>query len=155
MLVAVARNTLRGEVRLLTDFLGQRTGRRWAAGVSVCAILACAACSGGTSAATSGGGGGGRGGGRGGRGGRGGDGGPVPVVTTAVGQKDVPIDIAAIGNVEAYETISVRSQVTGQLNEVLFREGDFVKKGAHLFTIDPRAYQPQLEQAQANLKRDE
>src|SRR5436190_6607530 len=153
MPVPAARNTLRDEVRLLTDFLGQQARRRWAAGVGVCAIVACAACSGGTSAATTGGGG--RGGGRGGRGNRGGDGGPVPVVMVAVGQKDVPINIAAIENVEAYETISVRSQITGQLNEVLFHEGDFVKKGAHLFTIDPQAYQAQLEQAQANLKRDE
>ena len=82
-------------------------------------------------------------------------GGPVPVVTTTVGQKDVPVDIEAIGNVEAYSTISVRAQVTGQLTEVLFNEGDSVKKGDHLFTIDPRAYQAQLEQALANLKRDE
>jgi membrane fusion protein, multidrug efflux system len=120
-----------------------------------CALLAGAtACSSGTSAAGSGGGGG-RGGGRGGRG-RGGDGGgPVPVVTTVVAQKDVPVDIDAIGNVEAYSTISVRSQVTGQLMDVRFTEGDSVKKGDHLFTIDPRAYQAQLEQAEANLKRDE
>jgi multidrug efflux system membrane fusion protein len=79
----------------------------------------------------------------------------VPVVTATVIQRDVPVDIAAIGNVEAYTSISVRSQVTGQLNEVGFREGDFVKKGDKLFTIDPRAYQAQLEQAEANLKRDE
>jgi multidrug efflux system membrane fusion protein len=77
------------------------------------------------------------------------------VVTATVGRRDVPVDIAAIGNVEAYSTISVRSQVTGLLTDVLFREGDFVKKGDHLFTIDPRAFQAQLEQAEANLTRDE
>lgn len=97
------------------------------------------------------GGGGGRG--RGGRGG--GEGGPVPVVTAAVQQRDVPVEVAAIGNVEAYETVSVRSQVTGVVTEVLFREGDFVKKDDHLFTIDPRPYQAMLEQAKANLARDE
>ena len=93
--------------------------------------------------------------GRGGRG-RGADGGgAVPVVTATVVRKDVPVDIDAIGNVEAYSTISVRSQVTGILTDVLFHEGDSVKKGQHLFTIDPRAIQAQLEQAEANLKRDE
>jgi multidrug efflux system membrane fusion protein len=115
-----------------------------------CVVLAGGAACGGTSAASGGGGGG-----RGGRG-RGGDGGgAVPVVTTVVTQKDVPVDIDAIGNVEAYATISVRAQITGLLTEVLFHEGDFVKKGDHLFTIDPRAFQAQLEQAEANLKRDE
>ncbi len=110
--------------------------------------IAAAACSNGTSGAGTSA--------RGGRGGRGrGDLGPVPVVTAVVGQKDVPVEIAAIGNVEAYATISVRSQVTGQLTEVRFRDGDFVKKGDHLFTIDPRPFQAQLEQAEANLKRDQ
>src|SRR5262245_3964683 len=97
-----------------------------------------------------------RGGGRG-RGGRGGggEGGPVPVTTDTVKQRDVPVEVAAIGNVEAFETVSVRSQVTGVVTEVMFHEGDFVKKGDHLFTIDPRPYQAQLEQAKANLARDE
>src|SRR5215813_6324537 len=97
------------------------------------------------------GGGGGRG--RGGRGG--GESGPVPVVTAAVQQRDVPVEVAAIGNVEAYESVSVRSQVTGVVTEVMFHEGDFVKKGDHLFTVDPRPYEAMLEQAKANLVRDE
>jgi membrane fusion protein, multidrug efflux system len=104
------------------------------------------------SAATGGrsnGGGGGRG-----RGGRGGESGAVPVTTVAVQQRDVPVEVAAIGNVEAYETVSVRSQVTGAVTEVLFHEGDFVRKGDHLFTIDPRPYEAMLEQAKANLSRD-
>jgi multidrug efflux system membrane fusion protein len=79
----------------------------------------------------------------------------VPVTTATVQQRDVPVEVAAIGNVEAFETVSVRSQVTGVVTEVLFREGDFVKKGDHLFTIDPRPYQAMLEQAKANLARDE
>jgi membrane fusion protein, multidrug efflux system len=101
-------------------------------------------------------GGTGGGGGRGGRGGRGrGEGGAVPVVTTKVAERDVPVDLAAIGNVEAYTTISVRSQVTGQLKEVSFREGDFVKKGQMLFSIDRRPFEAALQQAQANLTRDQ
>jgi multidrug efflux system membrane fusion protein len=87
--------------------------------------------------------------------GRGGEGGPVPVVVARVGQRDVPVDIEGIGNVEAYSTISVRAQVTGQLTEVFFHEGDSVKKGDHLFTIDPRPFEAQLQQAEANLKRDQ
>ena len=97
----------------------------------------------------------GTGGGGGGRGGRGrGDGGAVPVVTAKVTERDVPVDLAAIGNVEAYTTISVRSQVTGQLQEVSFHEGDFVKKGQQLFIIDRRPFEAALQQAEANLVRD-
>jgi multidrug efflux system membrane fusion protein len=71
-----------------------------------------------------------------------------------VTQKDVPVELGAIGNVEAYETISVRSQITGVLTKVFFNEGDFVKAGDHLFTIDPRPYEAALKQAEANLARD-
>lgn len=94
--------------------------------------------------------------GAGGRGGRGGaEGGAVPVVTAHVVKKDVPVTLDAIGNVEAFETVSVRSQVTGTVTEVLFHEGDFVKANDHLFTIDQRPFQAQLEQAEANLVRDQ
>jgi multidrug efflux system membrane fusion protein len=95
------------------------------------------------------------GGGRGGRG-RGDGGGAVPVVTTKVAERDVPVDLAAIGNVEAYTTISVRSQVTGQLQDSSsFREGDFVRKGQVLFLIDRRPFEAALQQAEANLVRDQ
>jgi multidrug efflux system membrane fusion protein len=67
----------------------------------------------------------------------------------------VPVDIAAIGNVEAYTTISVRSQVTGQLESAHFSEGDFVKKGQLLFTIDKRPFESALQQAEANFTRDQ
>src|ERR1700704_4390629 len=110
--------------------------------------VASAACGSNTSAAGPGGGGGGR------RGGRGSDSGPAPVVTTKGTEKDVPIDLAAIGNVEAYATISVRSQVTGQLQEIAFREGDSVKKGDQLFTLDRRPFEAARRQAAANLTRD-
>jgi multidrug efflux system membrane fusion protein len=90
-----------------------------------------------------------------GRGGRRGDaGGPVPVLVTTVTQKNVPINIDVIGNVEAYSTISVKAQIGGQLTYVGFQEGDFVKKNDHLFTIDPRPYDAALNQAKANLARD-
>src|SRR6202162_344042 len=90
-----------------------------------------------------------------GKGGRRGDGGgPVPVVVTTVSQKDVPINIDVIGNVEAYSTISVKAQIGGQLTYVGFHEGDFVKKDDHLFTVDPRPYDAALNQAKANLARD-
>ena len=90
----------------------------------------------------------GPGGGRGGRG-RGDGGGPVPVVVATVMEKDVPINIDVIGNVEAYSTISVKAQVGGQLTKVDFQEGDYVKKDDLLFTIDQRPFQAQLSQAQA------
>jgi len=92
-------------------------------------------------------------GGLGGRG-RGGDGGPVPVVVAMVLQRDVPINVDVIGNVEAYSTISVKAQVGGELTKVSFHEGDSVKKGDLLFTIDGRPLEAQLSQAQANLARD-
>ena len=113
--------------------------------------LAAVACTSRTSAETSTGGGGR--GGRGGRG-RGGDGGPAPVVTAKVTEKDVPVDLAAIGNVEAYASISVRAQVTGQLMEIHFQEGDSVKQGQLLFTLDRRPFEAALAQAEANLTRD-
>ena len=94
--------------------------------------------------------------GRGGRGGRGGGGGGAqPVSVATVSQKDVPVDIGAVGNVEAYISISVRSQITGQLQQAFFHEGDVVKKGDKLFQIDPRPLQSALEQAQANFVRDQ
>ena len=85
---------------------------------------------------------------------RGEGGGPVPVVVTTVSQKDVPIDIQVIGNVEAYSTITVKAQAGGELTNVYFHEGDYVKKGDQLFTIDQRPFQAQVSQAEANLARD-
>jgi len=87
--------------------------------------------------------------------GRGGDGGPAPVVVAKVVQKSVPIELASVGNVEAYSTISVVPQVGGQLTEVYFHEGDYVAKGAKLFMIDPRPLEAMVAQAEANLARDE
>src|SRR5579885_3186109 len=73
----------------------------------------------------------------------------VPVVVATVTRRTVPVDVQVIGNVEAYNTIGVKAQVGGQLTEVHFQEGDFVRKGDRLFVIDPRPFQ-----AQVNLARD-
>ncbi len=81
-------------------------------------------------------------------------GGAVPVAVTKVIQKDVPIETQVVGNVEAYVTVSVKAQVSGELTQVFFQEGDFVKKGDPLFAIDQRIYQSELKQAQSNLSKD-
>jgi multidrug efflux system membrane fusion protein len=113
--------------------------------VALAAGVAASAC--GSSAAGAAGGGG--------RGGRGrGDGGAAPVVTAKATEKDVPVDIAAIGNVEAYAAISVRAQVTGQVMEISFREGDFVKNDQVIFKLDRRPYEAALAQADANQLRN-
>ena len=66
----------------------------------------------------------------------------------------VPIQIRAVGNVEAYTTVSIKSQVTGVINKAHFKEGQDVKKDQLLFTIDPRPFDAALKQAEANLARD-
>jgi multidrug efflux system membrane fusion protein len=78
----------------------------------------------------------------------------VPVTVSTVIQKTVPIQLRAIGNVEAYSTVSVKSQIGGELIRIHFKEGQDVKKGDILFTIDPRPYEAALKQAEANLARD-
>lgn len=75
-------------------------------------------------------------------------------MVATVTQKDVPVEIQVIGNVEAYSTITVKAQVSGELTAVYFHEGDFVKKGDKLFTIDPRGMEAQMKQSEANLARD-
>ena len=82
-----------------------------------------------------------------------GGGGDVPVTVAQATQKNVPVEVQVIGNVEAYSTISVKAQVTGQITAVNFNEGDFVKKDAKLFNIDPRPLEAALNQAQANLRQ--
>lgn len=79
----------------------------------------------------------------------------VPVTVATVTQKDVPLQIDVIGNVEAYSTITVKAQAGGELTQVHFREGDYVKAGDLLFTIDPRPLKAMLNQAEANLAKDE
>jgi multidrug efflux system membrane fusion protein len=78
----------------------------------------------------------------------------VPVSLATVEKKSMPVELAAIGNVEAYSTVSIKAQVSGVVTAVHFQEGDFVRRGQLLFTIDPRPFQAALQQAQANLARD-
>ena len=66
----------------------------------------------------------------------------------------MPVEVTAVGNVEAISTISIRAQVAGEVQDVHFKEGDFVKKGQVLLTIDPRPYEAALAQAKAALARD-
>lgn len=78
----------------------------------------------------------------------------VPVLVATAVKKSVPIQIRAVGNVEPYTTVAVKSQVTGVLMQAHFKEGQDVKKGQLLFTIDPRPFEAALKQAEANLARD-
>jgi len=112
------------------------------------AVLAATACSGGEAvqATPPVGGGGGRGGG--------GQGAAVPVTTALVAEKAIPLELMAIGAAEAYQTVAVRAQITGGLTSVGFKEGDDVRKGQVLFTLDRRPLEAALEQARANLQRD-
>ena len=124
----------------------------WILGLVTAVALSLTSCqnSGGTAGKTDspGGGGSGRGGGR-----RGG--GDVPVVVANATQRDVPMEVQVIGNVEAYSAITVKAQAGGQLVGVFFKEGDFVKKGEKLFEIDQRPLEAAYNQAAANIARDQ
>jgi len=79
---------------------------------------------------------------------------PLPVIVGVATKKPIPVELRAIGNVQAYSTITVKSLVGGELAQVHFTEGQDVKKGDLLFTIDPRPYEAALKQAEANLQKD-
>jgi len=78
----------------------------------------------------------------------------IPVVVGTVKIKAMPVEVVAVGHVEAYSTVSIEAQVPGQLLDVHFKEGDFVHKGQLLLTLDPRPYEAALAQAKAALARD-
>lgn len=78
----------------------------------------------------------------------------VPVTVATVAQKNMPVQLAATGTVEAYSTVAIRAQVGGAVTKVHFTQGQDVKQGDPLFTIDPRPYEAALRQSEANLKRD-
>jgi multidrug efflux system membrane fusion protein len=94
------------------------------------------------------------GGGREGGAGRGGAAAVVPVTVGTVVQKPMAVKVRAVGNVEASSTVEVRSQVTGELQQVAFTEGQDVTAGQLLFLIDPRSFEAAVQQAQATLTRD-
>jgi membrane fusion protein, multidrug efflux system len=80
---------------------------------------------------------------------------PVPVVTATVQQHDVPIVLQGLGTVQALNTATIRSQVTGLLQSVNFTEGQVVHRGDLLAQLDPRPNQARLDQAIAQLARDQ
>src|SRR5690242_5837224 len=79
----------------------------------------------------------------------------VPVGVATAQQKDVPVYLTGLGTVTAFNTVSIRTRIDGQLAQVNFREGQHVTKGELLAVIDPRPYEVALSQAQANLFRDQ
>jgi multidrug efflux system membrane fusion protein len=79
---------------------------------------------------------------------------PLPVEVAPVAQKKIPIQLKLIGNVQAYSSVSVKSRVAGQIIRVYFKEGDDVKKGDLLFTIDPRVCEAAVKEAEAKLGKD-
>ena len=79
---------------------------------------------------------------------------PIPITVGTVSQKTVPVELRVVGNVQAYSTVTIKSKVGGELTRVHFTEGQDVRKGDLLFTIDPRPYEAALKQAEANLQKD-
>jgi multidrug efflux system membrane fusion protein len=78
----------------------------------------------------------------------------VPVLATQAVHKTMPVEIIVIGNVQEFSKVAVRSRISGELTRVHFTEGQDVRQGELLFTIDPRPAQAALRQAEANLARD-
>src|SRR6476646_10047456 len=89
------------------------------------------------------------------RGGGAAGGGPVPVVAGKVEQKDTPIYLDGLGTVQAFNTVTVHKRVDGELQQVLFTEGQDVKTGDLLAVIDPRPFQAALDQAIGKKAQDE
>jgi multidrug efflux system membrane fusion protein len=79
----------------------------------------------------------------------------VPVTTAAVVQKDLPIFLEGLGTVVAFNTVTVKSRVDGQLISVAFREGQEVRQGDLLAQLDPRPFEIQVKQTQAALAKDQ
>jgi multidrug efflux system membrane fusion protein len=79
---------------------------------------------------------------------------PVPVTVAVAGQEDVPVEIRAIARVEPYRTVTVRAQVAAQVSAIHFQEGDDVKAGDLLFSLDARPFEAALRQAEGMLAKD-
>ena len=80
---------------------------------------------------------------------------PTPVTVGHAVQRDVPIQADVIGTVEASAMVSLKPQISGQIMEARFHEGDFVEKGQFLVQIDPRALDAQMNQLQAQIQKDQ
>jgi membrane fusion protein, multidrug efflux system len=79
----------------------------------------------------------------------------APVRIATVASRTMPVELQAIGNVEAISAVTIKAQISGQLMRVHFKEGDFVKKGQLLFTIDRAPFEAALRQAEGTLAKDE
>lgn len=79
---------------------------------------------------------------------------PVPVAAAPAVRRDVPVYREGLGSVVAYRTVTVKTQVDGRLDQVLFKEGQLVRAGQVLAQIDPRPFQAQLHQAEGAKARD-
>jgi membrane fusion protein, multidrug efflux system len=79
----------------------------------------------------------------------------VPVAVAPAEQRDFPVYVSGLGSVQASNTVSLKSRVDGQIVQIAFKEGQFVKKGDLLVVVDPRPFQVALEQAEATLARDQ
>ena len=80
---------------------------------------------------------------------------PIPVTAAPVVARDVPLNLTGIGTVQAFNTVTIRARVDGELVNVTFTEGQDVKKGDVLAQIDPRPYQAALENVTAMLAKDQ
>lgn len=78
----------------------------------------------------------------------------VPVGAAVAEERAVPVQVTTVGNVQAYTTVGVKSQVAGQIQQVHFTEGQEVKRGALLFTIDPRPLEAAVRQSEATVAKD-
>jgi membrane fusion protein, multidrug efflux system len=80
---------------------------------------------------------------------------PVPVSAAVVTRADVPVSLAGLGTVQAFNSVLVKSRIDGQIVKVDFVEGEDVRAGDVLVEIDPRPFEASLSQAQANKAKDE
>ncbi|HXW27453.1 MAG TPA: efflux RND transporter periplasmic adaptor subunit [Xanthobacteraceae bacterium] len=80
---------------------------------------------------------------------------PIPVTAGTATEQNVPVYVRGIGTVQAFQMVTIRTRVDGQITKVSFTEGQEVRTGDPLFQIDPRPFQAALEQAQAMRQRDE
>ena len=79
---------------------------------------------------------------------------PAPVVVSTAVSQDVSTYMDALGKIVARETVSIQPQVSGRITKIHFTDGANVRRGQLLFTIDPRPFEANLKQAQANLAKD-
>jgi membrane fusion protein, multidrug efflux system len=80
---------------------------------------------------------------------------PVPAQVATASREDVPIYLSGLGTIQAFNTVTVRARVDGELQQVLFKEGQYVKKGDLLAVIDPRPFQAALDEAAAKVVQDQ